>query len=83
MTGFAEPPGVPMPLSIMTVQSLADELYVVNTAAADPYTLPAGFNTLGLRSSVSASDIAAWDIVLQPQFGIMPNGSIRQLVVTR
>ncbi len=38
MTGFLEAPGVPNPLSSMTVASLWDLSYEVNMDAADPYT---------------------------------------------
>ena len=41
MTGLSESSG-PMPLSIVTIESLADLGYVVDRGAADPYTLPAG-----------------------------------------
>jgi hypothetical protein len=42
MTGFVESAGVAMPLSRITVGSLADLGYVVNMAAADPFSLPGG-----------------------------------------
>jgi hypothetical protein len=42
MTGFIEPPSVPMPISRMTVGSLQDMGYTVNYAAADAYSLPGG-----------------------------------------
>lgn len=41
MTGYAEPAGVPMPISRVTVGSLQDLGYTVTYAAADPYVLPA------------------------------------------
>ena len=40
MTGFVNTP--PMPLSIMTVKSMADLGYTVNNSAADPYQIFAG-----------------------------------------
>jgi hypothetical protein len=40
MTGFIGPGNV-NPLSIITIASMADRGYVVNLAAADPYTKPA------------------------------------------
>jgi Ca2+-binding RTX toxin-like protein len=40
MTGYAEAPGVPMPISRMTIGSLEDMGYTVNYSAADPYSLP-------------------------------------------
>ena len=42
MTGYAESPGVPMPISRMTIGALQDIGYTVNYSAADPYTLPGG-----------------------------------------
>lgn len=42
MTGFVESAGTAMPLSRMTIGSLADMGYAVNYAAADPYSLPSG-----------------------------------------
>lgn len=41
MTGYAEPAGVAMPLSRLTVAAFADMGYTVNYAAADTYSLPA------------------------------------------
>lgn len=40
MTGYAEAPGVPMPISRMTVGALKDLGYTVDYGAADPYSLP-------------------------------------------
>ena len=40
LTGFSEAPGVPMPLSRITVGGLEDLGYQVNYAAADSYTAP-------------------------------------------
>jgi len=48
MTGFISAPGVPNPLSRISIGSLADIGYTVNVAAADAYTVPA-----------TAADIAA------------------------
>jgi len=42
MTGFVEAAGVTMAISRITVGSLADLGYVVNMAAADPFSLPGG-----------------------------------------
>jgi hypothetical protein len=41
MTGYAEPAGVAMPISRLTVGSLEDLGYTVNYGAADAYTIPA------------------------------------------
>ena len=51
MTGWAEAPGVPMPLSALTVGALADLGYQVDFTKADPFTVT---NTQ-LRGSRSAS----------------------------
>lgn len=45
MTGYAERPGVAMPISRMTVGALQDLGYSVNYAAADPYVIPAAART--------------------------------------
>jgi hypothetical protein len=42
MTGYVESAGVPMPISRMTIASLADLGYTVNLAAADAFSLPGG-----------------------------------------
>jgi hypothetical protein len=80
MTGFSEAPGVPVPMSIMTIQSLADEGYVVNVLAADPYTISVSAGLRGIRGSISESDAAPMDIVVQPLFEVTLAGSIRRLI---
>jgi hypothetical protein len=52
MTGYAEAPGVAMPLSRITVGALQDLGYTVNYAAADPYTRPAAANLQAAAASV-------------------------------
>jgi Leishmanolysin len=54
MTGFLQP-GF-NPLSVMSIRSLEDLNYTVNTAAADPYTLPFG---VSLRAAFRVDDISA------------------------
>jgi hypothetical protein len=54
MTGFIQR-GVNL-LSVMSIRSLEDLGYTVNTAAADPYTLLAG---VSLRAAFRADDISA------------------------
>jgi hypothetical protein len=54
MTGFIQR-GVNL-LSVMSIRSLEDLNYTVNTAAADPYTLLAG---VSLRAAFRADDISA------------------------
>jgi len=43
-------------LSVMSIRSLEDLDYIVNTAAADPYTLLPG---VSLRTAFGADDISA------------------------
>ncbi|HET9134823.1 MAG TPA: Ig-like domain-containing protein [Gemmatimonadales bacterium] len=47
MTGFVQPPGVPMPVSILTVSALADFGYTVDVSKADPFVA-------GLRAAINA-----------------------------
>ncbi|MCS7168273.1 MAG: DVUA0089 family protein [Gemmatales bacterium] len=54
MTGWSEPPGVRMPLSRISVGSMADLGYVVNLAAADPYRPPSPL--LGPRGNFGSSN---------------------------
>jgi hypothetical protein len=51
MTGYAEAPGVPMPISRMTVGALEDLGYTVDYAAADPYSLNVRQAELDFRRS--------------------------------
>lgn len=55
MTGYAEPAGVGMPISRITVGSLQDLGYTVSYAAADPYVLPSAIRGW---AAVTAVDIA-------------------------
>lgn len=55
MTGFAEPPGTPMPISRITVGSLQDLGYAVTYAAADPFARPAIVAILGSGSDGASS----------------------------
>jgi hypothetical protein len=60
MTGFVN--HGPMPLSAITVGSLADLGYMVNPLAADPYTVPAPAS-----HDLAPSRAAPWEIRLQPR----------------
>ena len=73
MTGFIESAPRVNEFSIITIQALADIGYRVNTAAADPYTVPAGGSLLGSRLSTDRS--SAWDRVLEPRF-VMAGGRV-------
>ena len=57
MTPFAEAPGVPMPMSSLTLGALRDLGWSVNFGAAQPYSLPA--QTTTQLSSVPATSGAA------------------------
>ena len=81
MTGFVEPVGVTTPLSIMTIQSFADEGYVVNLAIADPFTVPAPLASRQTRASVSIGGATdPWEKVIEPVFEVTPNGQVRRLI---
>lgn len=79
MTSISEGPSVAMPLSKMTVQSLADLGYTVNTLAADPYTIP---STAGILSSAltEAGTEREFDTVRHPVFGVSPSGKVRRII---
>ena len=81
MTGFVEAPGVPMPFSNITLQSFADEGYVVNPAATDPFLLSGGPVPLRQPNSnlMIGADGQAWETVMKPSFEISPFGGIRQV----
>jgi hypothetical protein len=81
MTGFVEAVGVPTPLSAMTIQSFADEAYMVNPAIADPYIVPAPLASRQTRSSVSmGGQTEAWETILQPVYEVTRTGQVRRLI---
>jgi hypothetical protein len=65
------------PLSLMSIQSLADIGYVVNTSAADSYSIP-GQSILGdaLSNTAPANH---WDEVEKPKFFISPQGRVTRM----
>ncbi len=80
MTGFAEAPGVLIPFSNITLQSLADEGYLVNPGATDPFLLNGGPAPIRApRSNVMTSEAQQWEIVVKPSFEISHTGILRQL----
>jgi Leishmanolysin/Bacterial Ig-like domain (group 1) len=81
MTGFAEAPGVPMPFSNITLQSMADEGYVVNPGATDPFLLNGGpVPSRQPRSNVMiGADAGPWETVVKPSLEISRTGIIRKL----
>ena len=79
MTGFAESPGIVTPLSRITIQSLADAGYVVNSSAADPYMIPGPLASRALRASISTDGAQAWETLVQPLFEVTRGGAIRKV----
>jgi hypothetical protein len=77
MTGYISAAGVDMPLSIMTIQSVADLGYAVEPAAADPYTLPSASPAPGalFDDAIHLHD----DVVLEPLLHLLPDGTVRLL----
>ena len=67
MTGFAN--NSPMPLSIMTVRSIGDLGYTINTAAADPYQMAAGSLRAGGNRIVVSG---AWEQALPMPPRVIP-----------
>jgi hypothetical protein len=81
MTGFVESVGVAVPMSAMTIQSFADEGYVVNLAIADQYTVPAPLANRQTRASVSLGGATeAWETITPPVFEVSPSGQVRRLI---
>ncbi|HYD52591.1 MAG TPA: leishmanolysin-related zinc metalloendopeptidase [Gemmatimonadaceae bacterium] len=74
MTGFAE--NGAMPISHLTIGSLADLGYSVNANAADTYTVP---NTAAIAAKVAAEGNVAWEQVLQPAATISRTGEVKRL----
>lgn len=82
MTGFVEAEGVRMPLSTMTIQSLADEGYLVNLLAADPYSVPPAASVQSqraTRSNLVLEQQPPWEVLLPPYLEIGRDGSLRLL----
>jgi len=81
MTGFVEAQGISMPLSAITIQSLADEGYVVNLFAGEQYLVPfsAGVSTPGNQSRSIPTDTSPWEIVGQPVLELGPAGLFRYI----
>lgn len=79
MTGFTEPQGKPMPLSTMTIQSLADIGYQVNVFASDPYTVPTPSSSSMLRTQLQVGSVAPMDEVLRPTIEVTRSGVLRPL----
>lgn len=74
MTGFIEARNVKMPLSAMSILSLADLGYSVTTADADPYQVPAA----ALRMQEPTEPLPVWENMRRPVFQVTPEGRITQ-----
>jgi hypothetical protein len=75
MTGYIEDEGVPMPLSRLTIGSLADLGYTVDLSKADPF--------VGLLRAPGAQGVRGrtpiGERVVRPQWEILPDGTIRPI----
>ncbi len=70
MTGFIEAAGIPMPLSRITVQSLADIGYLVDPNKADPFTS-------ALREGVAPAAVEEIrEVILPPVARVRPDGTL-------
>ncbi len=75
MTGTIEYPGVPMPISKLTIGVMQDLGYQVNFAASDAFAgnlIAAPFATLG-------SPVPLNDAVQRARFEVMPGGGVRRI----
>src|SRR5215212_7016664 len=81
MTGFVEPQGISMPLSAITIQSLADAGYTVNLFAGEQYLVPlsAGVSVPGNQSRSLPLDASPWEIIGQPVLELGPAGLVRYI----
>jgi hypothetical protein len=83
MTGYVGP-GSNMPISRITVGSLADIGYTVNYAAADPYARPGGTSASLVTSSSTASSrssiLASSSVIVLPTAG---SAAVNALVIPR
>ena len=81
MTGFVERTGTLMPLSNMSIQSLADLGYNTNLLAADPYTVP--LPSIAMSPQLNVGGIAAtpspWEKAITPLFRISRDKTITRI----
>ena len=79
MTGFVSAPGVPNPLSQMTIGSMSDLGYLVNIAAADNYSVgSAAAFLLGTIRGTTGGE-AFEELLLAPRFEATRGGGITRL----
>ncbi len=76
MTGFINP-SVDNPLSVVSIASLADQYYAVDTGAADSFQLSTT-SSLVLGASGTAIELGD-DRLRVPLFGVTPSGHVRRL----
>lgn len=76
MTGFIEPPGVPTPLSKLTIASFKDLGYTVSYTTADAY---AGNLMAALRERSGAAPTPLNDRLDAPKWEISPLGVLRPI----
>jgi hypothetical protein len=81
MTGFVEAQGISMPMSAITIQSLADAGYAVNLFAGEQYAVPfsAGVSAPGNQSRSIPTDTSPWEIIGQPVLELGPAGLLRYI----
>jgi hypothetical protein len=81
MTGFVEATGKAMPLSNMTIQSLADLGYATNSLAADPYSVPLPSIALSpqLNVGVFGAPAPGWEKTITPMFRISGDRTITRI----
>jgi hypothetical protein len=83
MTGFVSAVGIVNPFSAMTIGSIGDLGYTVNSAAADNYTVPtaAGIQ-FGLIREAQGAPSELRDELIIPQHSISPSGKVTRIVRT-
>ncbi|HEY0527749.1 MAG TPA: leishmanolysin-related zinc metalloendopeptidase [Gemmatimonadaceae bacterium] len=81
MTGFIEGAGKAMPLSNISVQSLADLGYSTNNLAADPYTVPLPSIAMSPQLNVGAFGAATpvWEKTQTPMFKISSDRTVTRI----
>jgi len=86
MTGFVTSPspnitGILNPLSLISIQSLADVGYQVNSADADPFVVP---GTSALKAALGVAppqSTVPWETVIAPTAGVDKRGVVTRLPV--
>lgn len=76
MTGFIENTNVPMPLSVITIQSFADLGYTVDPAVADTYKIP---GTAIRLADDSVTEQPAWETTRRPSLQVSADGTVQRV----